>query len=110
MTNFFSKERDVAQAVSICRALAKMAPNKYGHAPDTDEVLGQFPEYHAVAFKVAYDARVEALKRIYPGRPVSIYERSQASDDLAARLLRGGWLPRWYLERDLDGMLRDELE
>jgi len=53
---------------------------------------------------LAYDARMEAVKRLHPG-PVSIYWRSQKSDTLAAKLLEEGWLPSWYIRQSVDEML-----
>lgn len=105
--SFFSRERDVAQAISICRACAATPPDRHGHAPDTDMVLPD-RDYHAVAFKLAYDARMEAVKRVWQRDSVSIYWRDQASDALAAKLLKTGWLPGWYTRQSVDEMLAGE--
>ena len=96
MSTVFSRDRDVAQAVSICRALAKMPPDVHGNAPDTDDVQGKFPDYQAVSWMLAYDARLEAVKRVWRQDRVSIYWRDQQTDHLAAHLLKDGWLPDWY--------------
>lgn len=95
------RETHVAQAVAICRACAATPPDKYGWAPDTDHVLMD-QGYEPVSYALAYDARVEAVKRAFRTDSASIYQRCQATDRLAAKLLRDGWLPWWYEE----GMFR----
>lgn len=88
------RETHVAQAVAICRACAATPPDHYGWAPDTDVLVDQ--GYDAVSFALAYDARMEAVKRALRTNVASVYQRNQQTDHLAATLLRDGWLPWWY--------------
>lgn len=100
--NEFFNENDAKQAVQICLALAEIPPDRFGHAPDTDDV--ECVGCGALAYMLAYDARMEAVKRLRPGA-VSIYSRSQKTDMLAAKLLEEGWLPGWYVRQSVDEML-----